>query len=364
MLGPEPQAHGDIASVLECYREHGLFRRWSIDYLATHGHGGAWRDAARALSALRQFIALAARERDLVVHVHAAGDRGFWREALFAALALVARGALILHLHGGSFERLGDRAGPLGRRVIRFLLERAACIVVPCESLGAWVGTLTPMAQVVHVPYPAVRAEVPQEGRRPNLVLYLSRLDAANGVLDVLEAVAGLREAVPDVRLVCAGEGERTALIGHAERLGIADAVHFTGWVGPSSKRALLETAAVFALPSYDDGLPMNLLEAMAAGVPAIVSPVGGAPEVVADGVTGFLAAPGDVATLQRLLRRLLLDRALGARIGAAGRESVLLRCAPERVLARLETLYAALGLHAFGATPAQLAPVDLNGAA
>ena len=364
MLGPAAETRGGIASVVEAYRAYGLFKRWPIDYLATHADGGARRNAALALSALRRFIGLVACERDLVVHVHAAGDRGFWREALFSALALAARCPFILHLHGGGFERLRDAAGPLGRRVIRFLLEHAACVVVPCESMRTWVRTVTRTAQVVCLPAPVAPAEAPQEGRRPNLVLFLSRLDPANGVFDLLEAVSGLRAAVPDVRLVCAGEGDRTALAQHAERLGIADAVNFTGWVGPSGKRALLESAAVCALPAYDAALPMSLLEAMEAAVPVVVSPVGGVPEVVADGVTGFLVAPGDIATLQRLLRKLLLDRMLGARIGAAARESVRRRCAPERVLARLETLYAALGLHAFGNARPPLAPADLNEAA
>src|SRR4030095_16460352 len=127
-----------------------------------------------------------------------------------------------------------------------------------------------------------------------------------------LEAVSALRPSVPDVRLLCAGEGDRAAVARYAERLGIADAVKCTGWIGPSRKRALLENAAGFALPSYDEAPPMSLLEAMAAGVPAVVSPVGGVPEVVVDGVSGLFVAPGDVATLQRLLRKLLLDRKLG----------------------------------------------------
>jgi glycosyltransferase involved in cell wall biosynthesis len=154
---------------------------------------------------------------------------------------------------------------------------------------------------------------------------------------------------VPDVRLVCAGRGERVAVARYAERLGVADAVRFTGQVGPSGKRALLEAAAVFALPSHDEAMPVSLLEAMSAGVPCIASPVGGIPEALVDGVSGYLVAPGDAATLERLLRRLLLDRALAARIGAAGRESARLRFAPERALPRLEELYARLGLSAFG---------------
>jgi glycosyltransferase involved in cell wall biosynthesis len=364
MLGPAAGTRGDIAAVLECYRAQGLFRRWSIDYVATHGDDGVWRNAGRALSALRELAGLLMRSRRVAVHLHTAAGRGFWRDALFMALALAARYPLILHLHGAGYEQLRDDAGPLGQRLIGYLLERAACVVVPCESLRAWVDSVTRRAQVICLPNPVTPAEVAPEARRPNLVLFLSRLDAANGLLDLLAAVAGVRAAVPDVRLVCAGEGDQAAFERHAEKLGIRDAVTFTGWVGPSGKRALLENAAVFALPSYSETLPASLLEAMAAGLPVVASSVGGVPEMVAEGVTGFLVLPGDVATLQRLLRKLLLDPALGTRIGAAARQSVRLRCAPERALASLEALYGALGLQAFGGARAPLAPADLDGAA
>jgi glycosyltransferase involved in cell wall biosynthesis len=205
-------------------------------------------------------------------------------------------------------------------------------------------------AHVVCVPTPVAATQALPEGRQAGLVLFLGRLEAARGVFDLLEAVSGLRTAVPDVRLLCAGDGDRDAVARHARRLGIGDAVKFTGWVGPSGKRALLESAAVLALPSYDEALPASLLEAMAAGLPVIASPVGGIPEVVVDGVNGFLCAPGDIATLQRLLRKLLIERGLSARIGAAARESVRLRYAPERALVRLEDVYADIGLAAFGA--------------
>ena len=185
-------------------------------------------------------------------------------------------------------------------------------------------------------------------------MLFLGRLSAAKGIFDLLEAIAALRAAVPDVRLVCAGDGDRAAVARHAERLGIADAVKFTGWVGPSGKRALLESAAVFALPSYAEGLPVGLLEAMAAGVAVVAAPVGGVPEALVDGVSGFFAAPGDRATLTRLLRKLLLDKPLAARIGAAARESVRLRFAPERALARLEEIYADAGLRGAAAVHAE----------
>jgi glycosyltransferase involved in cell wall biosynthesis len=168
---------------------------------------------------------------------------------------------------------------------------------------------------------------------------------------------------VPDVRLVCAGDGDRIGVARYAERLQIADAVKFTGWVGPSGKRALLEHAALFALPSYDEALPVSLLEAMSAGVPVVASPVGGIAEVVADGKSGYLVAPGDKMSLQRAIRKILLDKSLAQRLGAAARETARLRFAPERALAALEGIYDALGVNGRAERPTGL-PLPLRKAA
>lgn len=355
MLGPAPQARDGAASLVEAYRAQGLLKGWPIDYFATYGAGSALRDAQLLARSLRRFAGLLARERGLVVHLHAAPERGLWRDLPFLAATRAAQCPYILHLHGTGFRRAHEDGGRPMRFMIRAALGEAACVIVPCESMKSWVRCVARGANVLCVPYPVAPAEPQPQLVRPNLVVFLGRLEAAKGVYDLLEAISGLRPAVPDVRLLCAGEGDRGAITAYAERLGIADAVKFTGWVGPSGKRALLENAAVFALPSYDEALPMSLLEAMAAGAPVVASPVGGVPEVVADGVSGLFSAPGDVATLQRQLRKLLLDRKLGERMGAAARESIRLRCAPERAAARLADIYAGLGVHAVGRAPAAL---------
>ena len=351
MLGPGAQARGGLASVIEGYRAGGLFKRWPVEYLATHGEGG--RHAALALAALRRLAPWAPQRRGTVVHVHACAGAAFWREALFVGAALAARCQVLLHLHGGGYERFHAGAPAPAQRALRWILERAACVLVPCAFTGAWVRGVAPRAQVVRVPSPVASIPESAEPCRASRVLYLGTLDPAKGLYDLFAALSALRAAVPDVRLLCAGEGDRAAAAREAERLGIADAVKFTGWVGPSGRRALLESAAVFALPSYEEGLPMSLLEAMAAGVPPVVCAVGGMPEVVADGVTGFLVAPGDTATLGRTLRKLLLDAQLRSRVGAAARESVRLRFAPERAVPRLEEVYAAVGLGAPATAPA-----------
>ena len=335
MLGAAPETRGSIAAVVDAYRAHGLFKRWPIRYLATNNH--------LALKAARGLLAELAHGA-VAVHAHVS-VRGFWRDAALIGAALAARAPVLLHLHGTGFERFHDQCDVMTRTLMRTLLERAAGVLVPCESVRAWTRFAAKQAHVVTLPNPVALEPVTKDPYRPNLVLFLGHLAPDRGIFDLLEAVAAVRTTVPELRLVCAGDGDRIAVAAYAERLGIAEAVKFTGWVGPSGKRALFESAAVLAAPSYDAALPMSMLEAMAAGVPVAAAAVGGIPEAVVDGVSGFLVAPGDSASLARVLKKVLADRELGARVGAAGRETVRLRYAAERVLPRLEELYAALGV-------------------
>ncbi|OGA71317.1 MAG: hypothetical protein A3G81_31070 [Betaproteobacteria bacterium RIFCSPLOWO2_12_FULL_65_14] len=321
MLGAGPETRGSIAAVVDAYRMHGLFKRWPIEYVATHGAGLAPQRATLAFKALGRFAALLAEHRRVVLHVHTAPHASFWRDSLYMLVALAARYPVIMQMHGSDFDRFHDACSTPARALIRYFLEQAACVAVPSQRLATWVHSVSPAARTALLPYP-VPIPAPRGDSPPNLIVFLGKLEAAKGIFDLLDAVARLRASVPDVRLVCAGEGKRISV----------------------------------ALPSYSEGMPVSLLEAMAAGVPVVASPVGGIPEVVADGASGFLCAPGDVQTLHRLLSRLLLDRRLGAQIGAAGRETVRLRFAPERALPRLEQIYADIGLRglAEGARPVE----------
>jgi glycosyltransferase involved in cell wall biosynthesis len=351
MLGAAPETRGSIAAIVDTYRAHGLFKRWPVTYVATHGAGARVQRAAVALKGAGEFTSLLAQHRRVALHLHCAAHASFWRDSAYMCAAIAARCPVILHLHGGGFASFYDASGTTARGAMRFFLEYAAHVISPSQRIVSWVRSVASAAQVSCVPNPVPIPPI-AHAERPNLILFLGALSPEKGIYDLLEAVSQLRAAVPDVRLVCAGEGNHAAVAHYAKRLGIGDAVKFTGWVGPSGKRALLESAAAFALPSYAEGVPVSLLEAMAAGVPVVASPVGGIPEVVVDGVSGFLAAPGDIATLTRLLRKVLLNRKLAVTVGAAGRETVRSRYAPERAIARLEELYADLGLRSYAEPP------------
>jgi glycosyltransferase involved in cell wall biosynthesis len=164
------------------------------------------------------------------------------------------------------------------------------------------------------------RLGLPTAGR---VVGGVGRLEEAKGFGDLLGAAAVLRDAFPDLSVVLAGDGPfRPHLAARARDLGLADRVRFVGFQ-PDVQLAL-DALDVFAFPSWCETLGYALLEAMATGLPAVGAAVGGVPEVIVPGETGFLVPPRDPASLAAGLRPLLADAALRDRMGSAGRERVV----------------------------------------
>ena len=141
--------------------------------------------------------------------------------------------------------------------------------------------------------------------------------------------------------MTLAGEGAlRPDLERLAERLGIAARVSFLGAVGQDRLRELYETASIFCLPSFAEGVPVVLMEAMAMGLPVVSTRITGIPELIEDGVGGLLVPPGRPDELADRLESLLTDPALCRELGIRGREAVLREFDAERSAAQLYELF------------------------
>ena len=153
-------------------------------------------------------------------------------------------------------------------------------------------------------------------------LLFVGRLRIRKGVEVLLAALPRLARRFPTVRLLVAGDGEhREELEARTAALGLGDSrVVFLGRAGGPRVRALLAGARALVVPSTYEGMPLVVLEAMAAGVPVVASRVSGIPEVVVDGETGWLVPPEDPAALAAALTAVLADPAAARRRGAAGK--------------------------------------------
>lgn len=283
-----------------------------------------------------------------VVYAHGGAGFGLLRQALLLAAVRPLGAVTILHLHAPELDRYIE--GSAGRLFLRAMCATAdvACVLTPwwCERLAE--ADVTSRIEVVPDPLPPELVRAARRGRRPRHegggggpvnVLAMSRLVEGKGVDVVLRAMA---LAPPSLRLVVAGDGpEFSRYRALANEVGLGERVRFAGWVTGDDKRALLEGADIFCLPSVNDSFCMGFIEAMSYGLPVIGVRWGPIPDVVQDGATGVLVPVPDPVAVAKALQR-LQDDGERRRLGEGGRSWVLEHLAPDRVG---RTLYSVVAL-------------------
>ncbi len=256
--------------------------------------------------------------------------KALWRDGLFLfVLALLGKPCVVL-FHG--FDRslaARTRRSRLGRALFRLTYGRARRTMVLASAFREDLAALGVDPASVHVLSAVFDArEIPERSRGvedPAVLLFLSRMVPGKGALVLVEAYQQLLDEFPGLGLVLAGDGpQRAEALRRARGLnGVELPGHVTGRV----KRELLAASDIFVLPTrLDEGCPMALVEAMAAGLAVVAAPAGGIPDAVEDGVNAVLLEDTDPDSVAGALRRLLRDPELRERMSLANRERAFQR--------------------------------------
>jgi len=202
-----------------------------------------------------------------------------------------------------------------------WVTRRASRVIVPgrylADIVAGWGVARERIEVIYNAPDLAPASHVELAPHAGKTIAVVGRLVPHKGIGPLLR-VAG---TIPDVRMIVAGDGPlRDALEGESVRLGLQSRVHFLGSVSRERVAGLLRQSDLLVLNSTYEGLPHVVLEAFGAGTPVLATRVGGTPEVVEHGVSGWLIPPGDEAELGRAMRLLLEDHALCNRLREGGR--------------------------------------------
>ncbi|MDO5704826.1 MAG: glycosyltransferase family 4 protein, partial [Paracoccus sp. (in: a-proteobacteria)] len=178
--------------------------------------------------------------------------------------------------------------------------------------------------RIVHCGIQPERYAGPRTAAPGKTMVFIGRMAGVKGAPLMIDALAALLPRHPDARLLMIGDGpERPALESQARARGVDGAVIFTGTQTQDQVAAHLAGADLLALPSFAEGVPVVLMEAMAAGLPVVSTRIAGIAELIDDGESGWLVPPGDLDSLVARLDGLLSDPALRDRMGQAGRAKV-----------------------------------------
>ncbi len=343
MLGTDPSSKGGVASVVDVYRRSGLFDRLPIRYVTTHVDGDLFDRVWAAINGMFTVLALLISGQVSIIHAHSSSNGSFMRKSLILSISRPFRVKTIFHLHGSEFRLYYDDAGWLLRHWIKWTLESCTAVIALSESWRAYLHTIAPAANVCVIANPVDL--LPESTIHPDeqRLLFLGHVVRRKGIFDIIEAMGLLKLEFPALKLALGGDCEITLLLESARQHGVDGMIDVLGWIGEDAKRAEFARSAVFVMPSYNEGLPIAMLEAMAAGKAIVVTPVGGIPEAVEHEVHGLLVPPGDVAALAQAISQLLHDSGLRKRLGQAARERIKERYATEVVLECLYELYTSL---------------------
>ena len=342
---------GGMAQVVSILRETRLFTDFSVRTIVTHTQGGTLKRGAVYARAMASFLGLLITRRAALVHAHVAAHGSFWRKSTFLTVARLFRVPTILHLHASQFRDFYERdCGSVKRKIIRHVLEHASTVIVLSERLQAYVGTIAPRAKTVTIHNFVDIGRIEAEARRTvverssSLLLFLGDIGHRKGIYDLIQALPEISRSIPEVRLVAGGRGETDEVRRRTKELGVDELVLLPGYVSGQEKSRLLSEAAVYVLPSYNEGVPISILEAMSVGLPIVTTPVGGIPDVIRDGEEGFLVSPGSIDQLARRLIELLGSDQLRRRMGEKARRRLHAEHSPETSLNALVALYQSHG--------------------
>ena len=320
LLGPHRAAVSGVSTHVNLLMESALGEDFEIVHFQVGSEGRDEGAIGRFLRLLASPFLLAAtivfRHASLVHLNTSLNTRADWRDLVYLAIAKMLGARTVYQVHGGDLPQRFYARSRLLTSFLRWTLGLPDLVVVLAQVELAAYREFVPDQTVVALPngidcrpfgaVPTVRSNDEQALR----LVYIGRVAREKGLYETLQAVRLAHELGVETRLVIAGQGaEESRLRRYAQALGIAPRVCFVGPVFGADKVKLFAGADAMVLASYAEGLPYALLEAMAAGVPVIATPVGAIPDVVTDGIHGFLVPPRDGKAIAESLVLLAGDR-------------------------------------------------------
>ena len=340
-LGVSMKTKGGMAAVLVSYRKY----IEGMKFVPTWRLGGKAVKAWYAVQAMVRTWWLCQFDRSIrIVHIHGAANASFYRCRMFIGLVQRYGKKVILHEHAADFVEFYDAA--TDKAGIVSTINSCDCLIVLSESWRRYfssIGVEEDKIRVLNnIVLPPVAANVRHDDGKLHL-LYMGEISNRKGAFDLLKAVSDNKDYFKDKLILRMGGNEvdgdvRTYIREH----GLERFVSYEGWISGQKKTDCLTWADVYILPSYNEGLPIAILEAMSYSHPVISNSGGGIPGVVKGGGNGMLVRPGNSMEIADAIRYYIEHpgaiKAQGDKAFARVKDFF-----PERVFGDLERIYNSL---------------------
>jgi len=288
--------------------------------------------------------------RPNLVHIHTSVYWSYWENSVYILISNLFLRKTILHLHTGLFDEFYERSNFFAKFLIRKSLDLSDRVIVLSRKMKIFLKDLIPENKIVVLEnfvnfsrYAQFKKDVNSQKSALN-VLFVGGVGAKmKGVYDVFKAIPmAVRQCknICFVFVACAGI-EKPDIISEEEE--IISHTKFLDYIYGDKKIKVFANSDIFILPSYSEGLPITMLEGMAAGLPIIATAVGSIPEAIEDGKNGFLIKTGDYKALAEKILILAKDKKLRRKMAMNNINKIRNRYDLTVVMEKLDNLYAQL---------------------
>ncbi len=336
-------APGGVSSVVNTYAEN--FETFNYTVTAAILDENKIKKLWVAIAGLLEFTwKILTDKRVKIIHVQGSHGASYDRKRIFVKLAKMFGKKIVWHMHASSFVPFYE--GRQDKEDIVKTLNLSDVMIVLSKSyydfyknIGVDENKLLILNNIVPKP---VITNAPAISDKRMHYLFLGEISQRKGVFDIMEALKQYPELRDKVYIRIGGNGESDRLRKIIKEACLEECVNFEGWVGPEKKTELLNWADVYILPSFNEGLPISILEALSYNCPIISTHVGGIPDVVKPNENGIIVKPGDIKQIADAIAYYVKHPMDVERHGAKSAE-IIKDYYPENVFATLSKIYGQL---------------------
>ncbi|ULT56208.1 glycosyltransferase family 4 protein [Neobacillus drentensis] len=344
MIVQNPMVKGGIAAVVNGYRGSMLDQEFTISYVESYKDGRKFTKLLKSIKGYFHFAKVLLLEKPELIHIHSSFGPSFYRKIPFIYMASWAKKTIINHCHGADFDSFYLNASKKKKILIKKVYNKCTVIIALSDE---WKERLSLIVQNDKIElienYSRIREAAIKENvnrQRNEQILFLGEIGQRKGCYDIPAVVEKVVESFPNVKFVLGGTGDIGSIQKLLREKGIEKNVIFPGWVRNKEKDRLLRESDIFFLPSYNEGMPMSILDAMGYGLPIVSTNVGGIPKIVHNGENGYVCEPGDIQAFSNAIIKILMNEEIRKKYGESSVEIVKQGYSFEGHIKRLARLY------------------------
>jgi glycosyltransferase involved in cell wall biosynthesis len=279
-------------------------------------------------------------KRIKIVHLHGACYGSFVRKAIIINICRLLKVKSVYHIHSGEFKLFYVKYNK--RNIIKRVIDKADVLIVLSDSWNRFFSSIISEKKICILNNMIEKPDFVKHYLPNRLItqfLFLGKIGEYKGIFDLLEVIKENKEYLVDkFVLYVGGDGKTAKLNKFIEKNALQDLVKFEGWVSGEKKKELLASCDVYILPSYNEGLPISILEAMSYGMPIISTNVGGIPEIVTN-ENGFLIEAGNKQQMLECISYFFTHLQDMEKMGRKSSE-ISANFYPENVIPKLNSIY------------------------